>query len=666
MAEKPNNLFTEFSPPSYEAWVEATVKSLKGRPFSSLISQMVEGIEIRPFYTQADTADLLHIGTQPGQPPYVRGNSTTPQPWLIAQNVSASKPKEINRRLKRGLSRGQTAVFWVPEATFTAEDFRTTLAEADLTAVPLFLLGQHGLPLLAQLAAAKDSDLTWLRGGLFHDPLAFLAAEGSFPLVVAYDQTAVTCQWAQQNAPHFATLAVLPLLYHEAGANAVQELALMLATAVHHIRELQERGLSVNSLAPQMWAVFAIGGDFFMEVAKFRAARLVWAQMIAAFGGDENAQKLKVHAQTAAANKSSLDPHVNMLRVTAEAFAAALGGVQSLQTTPYDERLHQTDEFSQRIARNVQIILQEEVNLTQLIDPAAGAYYVDILTDELARRSWALFQEIEAQGGILAALQNGFVQKQITQTAVIRQENLATRESVLVGTNMYPNLDEERPRRPSPEVEGILLTRKPDPTAALRKLQEASPANWMTAAIEAAAAGATSHQITDALLVDAESVTVSALEPFQAATPFAQLRKNADRYVKRNGRRPQLFLAKMGSLRQHKARADFARSFFEVGGFGIVDSGGFETVEEAAQAASEIGTVAVVICSTDETYPEIVPPLVQKIKEWEEETAVILAGYPKDQIKAHKAAGIDAFIHLGADCLALNQWLQTKIERRSP
>ncbi|WP_420631301.1 methylmalonyl-CoA mutase family protein [Candidatus Leptofilum sp.] len=649
-------LFAEFTPPTAEEWIAATVASLKGKPIEKLTHHSYEGIPIDPLLN----ATAPRQTAVPNQPPYRRGIESG-KPWLIAQRLAEGQPHQLNEQLRHDLAHGQTAVFWVPEAHFTADDLRTIFADVDLAQTPLFLLGQHGLPVLAQLAAAQGENLANLRGSLLHDPIAWLAAEGSQPLDALYNQTAVLTQWANTHAPKLHTLAVMPAIYRDCGANAVQETGLLLATAVHHIRQLQQRGLAIDEIARRITAVFSIGSDFFMEIAKLRAARTVWAQMVAAFGGDEAAEKLNIHAQTSFSSKSKLDPHVNMLRATTEAFAAALGGANSIQIAPFDASQRQPNNFSRRIARNVQIILQEEVNLSRLVDPAGGAHLVEYLTDELAQRGWTYFQEIEAAGGVVAALRAGMIQEQIGATAVARQKDLAKRKAVMVGTNMYPNVGEKP--LPQPEQEPIMLSRQPErnPEPALAVLTAATPTEQMDQAIAAAEAGATLEQLSDALFDGKEKVVVDGLRPFHPDAPFVQLRRKAEAYAQKHGHPPQIFLANMGSLRQHKARADFTRGFFEVGGFELLNPSGFESPAAAAEAALASGANAVVICSTDNTYPEIVPTLAQAIKAQQPDAALILAGYPKAQIEAHKAAGIDAFIYLGADCLALNQWLQKEM-----
>mgnify|MGYP000880809065 CR=1 FL=1 len=622
MSESTAPLFAEFTPPSYETWVEATVQSLKGRPLAKLNSQTAEGIEIRPFYTAADSPT---DPGQPGQPPYRRGTQAEGyprQPWLIAQPIAAATPQQFNQALLTDLKRGQTAVYLQPgqPPINTTDDLAAALDGVVFAAAPILLAsGPAILPWLSEVLAQTNQPLRNLQGGLLHDPLADLVQQGSADLDDAYQQAAHWLRWAVANAPNFRTLAVDTAVYHNGGANAVQELAFALAAGVYHVRRLQQQGLDLGEIASQLRFVFAIGGDFFMEIAKLRAARQLWAQVVEAFGGDAAAQKMVIHAETAAANKSRLDPYVNLLRTTTEAFAAAVGGVDSLLTQPFNQPFAaEADAFARRIARNQQIILQEEASLTQLIDPAGGAYYAEWLTDQLAQAAWTLFQEIEAQGGMVAALQAGLPQQWVAATAVARTTNLAKRKAVLVGVNQYANVGE--------------------PVAVNSKRSSVSGEQSPIANLQ-----------------------IAPIQPIRLAEPFEALRDWSEAYGVRHGRRPQIFLANMGPLRQHKARADFTRGFFEVGGFEILDSGGFEGVATAVAAALAANAPAVVICSTDDTYPALVPPLVQSIKAQKPDAVVLLAGYPQDQVEAHKAAGIDAFIYLGADCLALNQWLQNRL-----
>ena len=706
MQEKPNQnssnetypderLFDVFSPPTYSEWIEAAEKSLKGVPFSKLIRTTYEGIEIQPIYRQEDTADLDHPHTIPGEYPFVRGQNSMGsviQPWLVAQELAASTPSQCNAVLRNDLKRGQTAVNLLldlptragldpDEATAgdvgregvslaTAADMETLFDGIDLAQTPLFVRsGTAALPVMALLAAYLEKqgvDTAVLQGSLEADPLGVLARRGKLPLALetAYAEIAELVRWTSEYAPKLAVLTVHGYPYANAGGSAVEELAFVLATAVTYTRELLERGSDINSISAKMQFALNLGNDFFMETAKLRAARILWVQIAAAFGGDEQAQKMTIHGRSARWNKTLTDAYVNMLRVTTEAFSGAVGGVDSMHVAPFDEEVAPVNEFSRRIARNVQIILQAEAQLTRVVDPAGGAYYVEYLTDQIARMAWALFQDIEAQGGMLAALEAGFPQQKIAETAAARAKNLARRKDVLVGTNMYANLDEEKPPLTTTDYEAIYAQRIEAVAAYRQQFSSEKSKLEMETAVSLAQKGATLGQLTAALRPESQFQSVEPVNWQRAAEPFEKLRANADAYLAENGRRPRVFLANMGPLRQYKARADFSRGFLEVGGFEIVDPARFDTPEAAAQAAIEDGAPVVVICSTDETYPDIVPPLVQAIREVKPETVVALAGYPKEQIAAHQAAGVDNFIFLGADCYAINAWLQTKINRK--
>ncbi|WP_374685870.1 methylmalonyl-CoA mutase family protein [Promineifilum sp.] len=730
----------EFPIPDHDEWRAAAVESLGGKPFEKLVTPSYEGIPIQPMYRREDAEEFTAAHTLPGQAPYVRGSRAAgylAQPWAIAQELPYGSPAAFNRALRSDLEHGQTAVNLLldgptragkdPDAArlgevgrggvslATVEDVAAALKGVDLSATPLFVrAGTVALPLLALLAAhlrRAGRPVADLHGCLEDDPLGALAHEGTLPLSLprAYDEMAQLTRWADEYAPRLGTIAVHTYPYHNAGGNAVQELAFGLATAVAYVRALAERGVDIAVAARHVRFDFAVGGHFFMEVAKLRAVRLLWAQAAAAFGGDEEAQRLHLHARTARRNKTTTDPYVNLLRVTTEALAAAVGGVDSLHVAPFDEPLRPPDEFSRRIARNVQVILQEEAHLTEVIDPAGGAYAVEALTEALAREAWALFQEVERRGGMAAALQSGFVQAAVAAVAEKRAANLAKRRDVLAGTNQYANATETPLPADATDYEALYReraaqmahyrTHDDDPTVhqiALERLSQmlsAAPEEMVETAIAAAEAGATLSEITRTLRVrDEARPTIVPLPLGRASEPFEALRARAlsptlsqgaresDPLILRErdgaresdplalrerdgerGKPPRLFLANLGPPRQHKARADFTQGFFEVGGFQVLTNNGFKTPAEAAAAALDSGAPAVVICSTDETYPELAPPLVAAIKAESPETVVLLAGRPAEQLDALRAAGIDEFIYLGADVVAVNNWLLDKI-----
>lgn len=695
-ARDQQRLMEEFPSATPEEWRKLVEKDLKGAPFEKrLVTKTYEGIDVQPVYTQENIDGLPHLGSLPGFSPYVRGSAAAgfARSWELCQELPYSLPADWNSAARHDLDHGQTALNLVfDQATLngqdpdhadattvgrsglslaTLSDLATTLDGIDLAAVPLFMqAGASALPIAALLAALvqqQGQDPAQLSGCVAMDPLGVLARDGTLPLSLdrAYAEMAQLTGWALEHAPKLQTIAVSGHPYHDGGGSAVHELGFVIATAVAYLRAMQERGLDIQQTAPQVRASFSVSPNFFTELAKLRAARLLWAQVVAAFGGDEAAQKLNIHVRSSRWNTTALDPYVNMLRATVEAFAGIAGSANSIHVSSFDAAIQPPDEFARRIARNTQLVLDAEAHLGKVSDPAGGSWYVEYLTDAIARKAWELFQEVERQGGMAQALQAGFPQQLVAQTAAQRSAALATRRDILVGVNRYANIQEKAVPDHQPDYAAI-AKRRAEQIASHRamsadgrstvatKIEQLHNAATLDGAIAAALAGATLGEITAALRADDSArPTITPISQVRGSEPFEQLRAAAAAYLSRTGGRPQVFLANMGPVAQHKARADFATDFFQIGGFAVLNNMGFTTVEEAAQAAVNAGAPVVVICSTDATYPELAPPLTQQIKAARPDTLVILAGYPADQVESHKAAGVDEFIHVRADVYSI-------------
>ena len=703
-------LLAEFEAPTYEAWRELVEQQLKGAPFDKkVVTKTYEGINLQPLYRQNDLDGITHLNSFPGLPPYVRNSNAlgyTQTPWQICQELPYSSAEEFNQAIKHDTERGQTAVTLTLDKTTllgqdpdqaatgdvgfgglsvaTVDDLAKALDGIDLENTPVYVQASSAAmattALFMALVKQQGKSTRKLQGGFEMDPLGILIDSGQLPRSVsgAYDVMANMFTWAKANAPQLQVVTVHGQPYSNSGASAVQELAFVLATAVEYLREMEARGLAIDDVAPRIRFSFAVGGNYFMEVAKLRAARLLWAKVVKAFGGSDASQKLTaLHVSTARWNKTIHDPHVNLLRTTTEAFAGAVGGANSMHVSQFDETSGQPDEFSRRIARNTQLILQQEAHLTKVVDPAGGSWYVEKLTDALGRQVWSLFQEIEAAGGMYKAMQVDMPQTAIAQTEAQREASLSTRKDVLVGTNKYANLLEELPEPNLPDYE--LLHKKraeyiadyrtslnsTQSTAVMDRLAtilEAADETVLDAAIEAALAGATIGEISRTLRTgDETKATVTPLPARRGAEKFEAMRAFAEQYLAKNGHRPQVFLANMGPIPSHKPRADFSTDFFQVGGFEVLGNNGFDTPQAAAEAAIASGAPVVVICGTDKEYPDVVPPITQAVKAANPDTTVILAGYPKDQIDAHKEAGVDEFIHIRANVVDVLSGLQSKI-----
>lgn len=450
-----DQLFGEFPATTHDEWVTAARASLPGVPLASLSKTSYEGIEIDPLISADDSSPLAHLNSLPGQAPFLRGTTAAgyrAQPWLIAQDIDLADPGEFNAALTDALANGQTAITLSHSLQLSdAADLRRALADIDLRRFPLFIRRpSDASAVYAWLADWLDkAELSRLRGCAGCDPMSELARAGHLP-APAFDQLAAHVKRVEATSPLLGSIAIGGAVYHDAGANATQELALTLATGVAYLRQLRDRQLRVGLSADKMQVSLSIGENFFVEVAKFRAIKLLWAQMLRAFGLGDSECRLRLYAEGGRRNKTRRDPHVNLLRATTEALAAAIGGVDGMTIAPFDEARGPSAGFSRRLSRNLQLILQEELQLTQLIDPAGGAWHVEKLTDQLARAAWALFQAIEAQGGLPEALASGWLQAEIENVAALRRRDLTNGEAVLVGSSRFINPDAPLPEAPRP------------------------------------------------------------------------------------------------------------------------------------------------------------------------------------------------------------------------
>lgn len=704
----PQVTFEEFDIPTYEKWKDEAIAGLKGADFNkSLFTATYEGIKLEPIYNQNHIKTLTQPRTLPGFDDYVRGTSAAgymAKPWQISQACDAAIPVAFNKLVRNELEKGATSVHVVlDEATLvgqdadksdayavgkgglsltTIQDVSDAFAGLDFKEIPLHInTGASSLMLLAMFAAtakAQGKSAADLAGCVGADPIGSWVKTGQLPcsLDSLYDELADSTMWLEQSSIAVQNILVDAAVYHNGGANAIQELAYALATAIVYIRALQLRGIEAGIAAKHVCFSFSVGANFFMEVAKLRAARLLWAQVVEAFGGDHDAQKMRLHARTSGFATSIFDPYVNMLRTTTQSFAAVVSGVDSLYVANFDEAIRPGDEFSRRIARNTQLLLQNECNLRQPVDPAGGSWYIETLTNDLCERTWQLLQTVEASGGIVAALKQGLPQQAVAETLDKRFKKMAARSDRAVGINMYANMTETplsaRPLdhhaiqqerqdqiiRYCRDLDALFVAEK------LYQIREAGrePGQLLTALIEAFHAGATLAEVTTAVRADeSPEQSIELIAPHRFAEQFEVLRRKTEQHVAETGSNIKVFLANMGKIPQHKARADFSTGFMEVGGFEVLKNDGFPTVEAAVEAAIGSGADVTIICSTDATYPELVPPLARAIKASRPDMLVLLAGAPaKEHEASYREAGVDDFIHVRANCYELLTRLQSE------
>lgn len=680
----------EFPPATHADWQTAAEALLPdAASLESLAAETYEGLRLQALYSAEHWADLQFQRPLPGGEPLTGGATSQLRPWAIVQASDKGEARDANRDLTEGLRQGATAIEITPDmATLmcqpavaagpesggpggtsltSATDCATLLQGIALERTTLLLhCGARSLPLPALLLAGlgeHDVDYSALRGSLGADPLGWLAATGSLPASAEalYDEQALWLARCIQRLPKLNAIFLDGGLWHEAGANAVQELACSLANATATLRAMHARSLAIDDVAPRLSLSLAIGSDVLMELAKLRAARRLWSQMTEAFGASPEARGLTLHARTGRRNKSALDPWSNMLRSTFEALTAVIGGCDSLRIDPHDVSNGKADDRASRLARNQQLILKHEAGLDRLQDPAGGSWTLEVLTDWLARAAWSAFQGIEAQGGLLAALQAGSIQRDICAVAQRRSRRHARRQDVLTGSNRYAD-GSEFTRQASVMTSGKAQPARPPyetaPALAPPALRTRDPGQFDNL-LEAAKGGASLTQLADALPGnETRAPIITALGSQRLAAPWETLRAAAARHRSVGGQSARVYLALLGDAARLHARASFVSDFFQAGGFECLD-GVWQEPEAAAIAACDSAAPLVVLCARDADYAALAGPFCQRVRAQCPNTLVYIAGRPEPKTEAAlREAGIDDFVHLASDCLAMNQALQ--------
>lgn len=704
VTEFPEVTFDEFTPPSWDEWVEACNALLKGKPFDKIMyTKNYEGITFKPIYTRKDTDEILPTNDYPGMGDFLRGstvNGYIHEPWGIAQSCDETMPAENNELLKHEIDKGSTvynirfdtATLNAVDVTdaakpgdegvnvTTADDMNVLLNDLDFEKYPVMMYtGVSAINILGLTSAvlkAQGKNIKCLRGVIGADPLGELIRKGStkVSLDALYDDMAESIKWAKANASELRTVFVRSEVFTDGGAEAVQEVAYTFAEGVEYIRQMLKRGISLKDAASSLYFCFNQGANFFMEIAKLRALRQVWAAIMEAFGAEEADRSIMVHGRSSRFTKTVIDPYVNMLRNTTQTFSSVVGGVNTYENAPFDEMIRKGDEFSRRIARNLHVMLQEEFGMLRPIDAAGGSWAIESLTKEIAEKIWAEFQKIEGMGGITAALKDGYPQQTIAAVLEQRFKNLDFRKDRAVGVNMYPNMTEE-PLDPRPEdteklkklrVAAVEAFRNDIDTEYLK--EKLSGVDTVEKAEDAFSAGATIAEVAAARGAAAGDLSVEPITVHHWTERYEALRFDTERYLKETGKNIEVFLANMGPIPQHKARADFSTSFLQVGEFNVHLNDGFQddaegtAIEKCVKAAAAEHYDVAVICSTDATYPEIVPALAPELKKVLPEGATLfLAGAaPKDLEEQYRAAGIDDFISVSANCYEILRMLQKK------
>lgn len=606
MAELKEKLFSEFAPVSTEEWMAKITADLKGVPFEKkLVWKTGEGFNVNPFYRAEDIEGLKTTESLPGEFPYVRGTKKD-NDWKVRQNIEVCCFKGANEKALDLLTKGVTSLGFIIKGDEVNEENIATLLEGicpasvELNFNTCNCKAEKLIGILADYFKGKGVDAEKCYGSVNYD--AFKK-----PLVKGKENSewvegAAAVLKAGQALPNYRVLAVNAFLFNNAGAYISQELGYALAWGNELMAKLTEAGFTADEVAKKIKFNLGISSNYFMEIAKFRAARWLWAEIVAAYKpACECACKMVAHAQTSEWNMTVYDAHVNLLRSQTEAMSAALAGVDSITVRPFDKIYQTPDDFSERIARNQQLLLKEECHLDKVVDPSAGSYYVEVLTNSLADVAWKLFLEVEEKGGFSVAVNAGEIQNAVNASNVARKKAVATRREILLGSNQYPNFTE----------------------VAADKLQETG---------SCCCGGGHCGE-----------ATIPVLDFSRGASEFEALRMTTEK----SGKTPKVFMLTIGNLAMRLARSQFSANFFGCAGYKIIDNLGFDTVEAGVEAAVKAGAEIVVLCSSDDEYAEFAPAAYKALAGRAE---FVVAGAPAcaDDLKAQ---GIDQFVNVKSNVL---------------
>ncbi len=615
MSEKNIDLLTDFPAISYSQWIEKVNADLKGADFDKrLVWKTREGFTVQPFYRAEDLENYTLTDTQPGKFPYLRSTKLDNK-WFVRQDIDVVDPKHANLKALELLFKGVDSLGFKISSTDLNTLFISTLLNsiaADCIEINFIVCRSKASELasiLVEYYKTKAYDFAKLQGSINLDPIQSMLLKGrEISLSEIKDQITSTLN-AAITLPHYRVVNINSKILVNAGANVSQELAYALAWGNEYMSDLIENGVEKVIAAKNIRFNMGIGGNYFMEIAKFRAARWLWALIVDAYEPDCNktdcshtvngkckcAAKIRIHAETTTFNKTTFDAHVNMLRTQTEAMSASLGGVNSMTVLPFDCTYQNSDDFSQRIARNQQLLLKEESNFDKVIDAAAGSYYIETLTRKIAEKAWNLFLEVEDNGGFYFYVQSGKLQEKINSTAQERFKNVSSRREIVLGTNQFPNFTEK----------------------ANSKIKFEQDQYNQSSSLK--------------------------LNQLRAGEAFETLRLATEMAAKT----PKVFMLTIGNLAMRLARAQFSCNFFACAGYQVIDNLGFISVAEGVEAARKIGADIIVLCSSDEEYSEYGIQAAELILGKE---ILVIAGAPActDELKSK---GVEHFINVKSNVL---------------
>ncbi len=672
---------TKFQKTTPEDWHKLAVRECKGKPVEALNWETPEGISVKPLYTAADLESIEYVDSMPGMAPFIRGPRATMyagRPWTVRQYAGFSTAEESNAFYRKNLESGQTGLSVAFDlATHRGYDSDHTRVVGDVgkagvaidsvadmkilfDGIPLdkmsvsMTMNGAVLPVMAMyIVAAQEQGVSVenLSGTLQNDILKEFMVRNTYIYPPAPSMRIVSdiIAYASSNMPRFNSVSISGYHMQEAGATCTQELAYTIADGIEYVRAAIASGLDVDAFAPRLSFFFATGMNFFMEVAKLRAARLLWSTlMMEKFSPkDSRSLMLRTHCQTSGVSLTANDPYNNIMRTTVEAMAAALGGTQSLHTNSFDEALALPTEFSAHIARNTQLVLQEETGITRVVDPLAGSYYVESLTHELASTARKLIDEVEEMGGMTRAVESGLPKMRIEEASAKRQARVDRGEDIIVGVNKY-QLSEEPPvdildidntAVRETQIERINQVREnrdasvcKESLDALTYAAEDGTGNLLALAVEAARARATVGEISDALekVYGRHRATTRSIagvfgSAYEGDADYSSVQQEVKEFAKNEGRRPRMLVCKLGQDGHDRGAKVIATAFADIG-FDVDIGPLFQTPDEAVREAVENDVHVIGISSQAAGHKTLVPQVIEGLKRAKAEDIIVICG----------------------------------------
>lgn len=624
--------FNEFPKQDFSEWAKEAELSLKGKPLSSLETGTYEGTKLKPLYIPEDIANFTYLDfSYPGFQFFLRGTEFALYKfncWLKIANLNRIKPATIKKFLSKNNELCPDGISYNFDINDKNENYKLIETSSDLVNyLGMLDVGKSYFYFVTDFAPMEvfsmidtffseiNADPKKLKGGIEFNPVIYWINSGKMQKNTdrVFDEMAELFKKTHEKYNNFSCINIDTAIFHNAGANAIQELAFALSTGNLYISQMLQRGLKIDEIAQKIRLTMASGSQFFGEIAKFRAIRVLWANLIKAYGGNPISQKIFLNVSTALINKSKLDPYVNTLRVSSEAISAILGGCNSLQTGSLDETYAKANDFSFRLALNTQNVLSEECNLMDVIDPAGGSYLIETLTKTYVIEAWNLFKTIVNTGDFIENIKSGNIQDNVEKIYEARYKNIITRKDSLIGTNKYPNLKEDNGLDFNAFDENKIIV---SVSSIIKKFEN-----------------------------ETEFLEIPKLNQRRLSEAFEELRLRSESQKKNSGDYPKVLLACFGSLKQYKPRADFSSEYFAVGGFETIIKQ-YENVDEAVDSVISSGIFVCVICSSDDLYDTIVEDFSKKLKARNPEKVIILAGNPGEKQERFSSAGVDDYIYL--------------------